>query len=143
LRLGNIYGSGETAFKKLIPETIRRILRKKPPIIHGTGEEKRSFLNVKDCVSAIWKSIELDEFIGPVNIVSSPSVKVREIIHHLIRISGLSSEIRIVNNNSDLYDIIYNNNKMLKHLVSETVSLEDGLTEEFNFEKTKLQTSLL
>jgi nucleoside-diphosphate-sugar epimerase len=53
LRVGHIYGRGEEAYKKIIPETIRRIKNNENPRVFGLGEEKRAFLHVDDVCTYI------------------------------------------------------------------------------------------
>lgn len=48
----NTYGEGQD-LGAVIPNTIKRILKSKPPIIYGDGEHKRDLVYVKDTVKGI------------------------------------------------------------------------------------------
>jgi UDP-glucose 4-epimerase len=50
LRYGHIYGPGEQAYRKLIPEVIRRLLQGEPPVVYGDGSAERDYLYVGDAV---------------------------------------------------------------------------------------------
>ncbi len=132
LRLGHIYGNGEQAYKKLIPETIRRINNNESPVIYTVGKEMRSFLHVDDCTHAIWESLNLHEFVSPVNIASSISYSVKEIIQKIIDISGKDIEAEILNNNVPTRDMIFDNRKMRAYFGEERIDIVSGLTQEYN-----------
>ena len=48
----NTYGEGQD-LGAIIPNTIKRILKNKSPIIYGDGEHKRDFIYVKDTIKGI------------------------------------------------------------------------------------------
>jgi len=59
----NVIGIGQRyfdPFRNVAGIMINRILQDKPVIIYGTGEQKRSFSNVLDCVMAIERIIQSD-----------------------------------------------------------------------------------
>ena len=139
LRLGNIYGRGESAYKKLIPETIRHILMGNAPQIYGTGHSQRSFLHVSDCVSAIWKAITLDKFIGPVNIVSSKHYTVLDLVQTLMNISEKALKISFHKSTTKEHDVVFNNVKMTEYLTAESIDIHDGLRDEYFYTQKNLQ----
>jgi CDP-glucose 4,6-dehydratase len=51
-RCGNIYGGGDTNWSRIIPGTIRSILRGENPIIRSNGKYIRDYIYIKDIVSA-------------------------------------------------------------------------------------------
>ncbi|HBB31780.1 MAG TPA: sugar dehydratase [Cyanobacteria bacterium UBA8803] len=53
-RFGNIYGGGDLNWTRLIPNTIRRLLKQEPPTVRipSQGDFMRDFLYVKDGVNA-------------------------------------------------------------------------------------------
>ncbi len=51
IRLNNVYGPRQV--EKLVPKFLHLLLRDAPLPIHGTGEQKRSFLYIADVVRAI------------------------------------------------------------------------------------------
>jgi nucleoside-diphosphate-sugar epimerase len=131
LRVGHIYGPGEEAYKKFIPETIRNIKQDKNPQIYTHGTEKRSYLHVKDCVKAIWNAVQLKEYVGPVNIVSSKASSINEIVELIIGVSGKKIQADVLKKDIPVWDIVFNNSKMKQHLVDESVNLTEGLRDEY------------
>ncbi len=51
-RCGNIYGGGDLNWNRLVPATIRRVLRGRPPIIRSDGQHVRDYLHVEDGAAA-------------------------------------------------------------------------------------------
>lgn len=51
-RCGNIYGGSDLNWDRLIPETIRALLRREQPIIRSNGQFVRDYLYVKDATAA-------------------------------------------------------------------------------------------
>ncbi len=72
LRLGQIYGPGEEAHEKLVPQTILALLRGAAPAIHGDGSAQRELLFVTDAVEAIVRAPGGDARSGPLAAVRGP-----------------------------------------------------------------------
>jgi CDP-glucose 4,6-dehydratase len=51
-RCGNFYGGGDLNWNRLVPGTIRSVLRKQPPIIRSDGQYVRDYLYVEDGAAA-------------------------------------------------------------------------------------------
>lgn len=133
LRLGHIYGRGEEKYKKIIPEFIRTISNDCSPEITTNGNEKRSFLHINDCARAIVNALQLQKNHGPINLVSERSYTIKEIAEILIRVSGKQLGYKVLNSSTETRDYIFDNSKMKKLLCTESVSLEDGLKDEYDF----------
>lgn len=89
LRFGHIYGPGEDAYSKLIPQTIRAMLKGEHPIIFGDGSIRRDFMFVGDAVEATIRAARSpDHEVGPINIVSGKSQSVREVVDIIFSVSG-------------------------------------------------------
>jgi len=90
VRLGHIYGPGEGAYRKLIPETIRRLLAGEPALLFGDGMECRDFLYVEDAANgliAAWETLKRGP-VGPVNLASGFAITVREAIEIICEEAG-------------------------------------------------------
>lgn len=138
LRIGHVFGPGEEAYQKLIPIIISKILENKTIEIWGNGEEKRSFIYIKDVVKAILNSLKLEEDFGIINITNSTSVSVKELVEQIVKLMGPSHQIEYIASNHSARDLVFDNSKMKKYLLSEFISLEEGLSKEINFMKNKL-----
>ncbi|MFN2256021.1 MAG: NAD-dependent epimerase/dehydratase family protein, partial [Candidatus Promineifilaceae bacterium] len=51
-RFSNLYGGGDLNWNRLIPGTIRSVLRGKAPVIRSDGTFKRDYVYVEDAVNA-------------------------------------------------------------------------------------------
>lgn len=130
LRLGHIYGPGEEAYRKLIPQTIRGLHAGESPVIYTDGTELRAFLHVADCCRLIMKSIELTRFIGPVNVASSHSISVLELVQLLKQLTGSKQVIEVRNSVQIKRNLTFDNSKMKQWLGEETIDLPTGLAQE-------------
>ncbi|WP_316838258.1 NAD-dependent epimerase/dehydratase family protein [Pedobacter nutrimenti] len=137
LRVGHVYGPGEEAYQKIIPVTIQKILNKEVLEIWGSGDDIRSFINVKDIVKAIFQAMILERSIGPVNLVSSHQITIKSLVSKLIDISLQPSTIKFIPSDKERRDLVFDNTKMRKFLLTEEVSLYEGLLEEFHYMKYK------
>jgi len=135
LRIGHIYGEREEAYKKIIPETIKSILENTFPMIYTDGKEKRSFLYVKDCCDLIIKSMELEDYKGPINIVTNKTTTILELVNLIIEVSKKNIKPIVENKNIKTKDYIFNNDKMVKYLGEESTSLREGIEKEYKYFK--------
>lgn len=51
-RFSNLYGGGDLNWNRLLPGTIRSVLRGQPPVIRSDGSSKRDYVYVEDAVRA-------------------------------------------------------------------------------------------
>jgi CDP-glucose 4,6-dehydratase len=51
-RFGNLFGGGDANFDRLIPGTIRSVVRGEPPVIRSDGKFSRDYIYVSDAASA-------------------------------------------------------------------------------------------
>lgn len=129
LRYGHIFGPGEGAYKKLIPEMIKRLINNEAPVLYGEGNAERDFLFVSDVVEAsIRAACSHMSGLGPVNIVSGKSLPIREIAEMLIDMTGFTGDIVYLKEKSDGYSLRFNNDLMFKLLGRwDFVTLKKGL----------------
>lgn len=134
LRYGHIYGPGEEAYRKLIPETIRRLLEGISPVIYGTGNPTRDLLYVGDAVEATVRAVYSPvEHSGPINVVRGESATIRQITEMLVEISGFAGKIEYRTEMPDGRYFRFDNSKMVHELGSwPFVPLNTGLRIEFD-----------
>jgi UDP-glucose 4-epimerase len=133
LRIGHAYGPGEEIYQKIIPETIRKLLRKEAPQIWGKGEELRSFIYVGDVVRMIVNTLKIDIYSGPINIVSENAIKINQLVELLIRISGLNIVPAYLPSVATPKNLMFDNFRMREILGAEQTTLQEGLTNEWNY----------
>ena len=100
-RCGNFYGGGDLNWNRIIPGTIRSILRGQYPIIRSDGKYIRDYFYVEDGAAAYMllaeKLAEHPELKGEAfNFSNEIQVTVCEIVEHILRLmnSDLKPEIR-------------------------------------------------
>jgi CDP-glucose 4,6-dehydratase len=84
-RCGNIYGGGDLNWNRLIPNTIRRLIRGDAPVVYGTGDETRDLFYVEDVVAAYLTLIERNAS-GPYNFSTGEELTVRSVIETICRL---------------------------------------------------------
>lgn len=131
LRYGHIYGPGEEAYQKMIPETIRRLRAGKAPIAYGDGSALRDFLYVADAVEATIRAALVEGAIKTINIVRGESVQVKEVVSTLIGLSSAKSEIEFLADKPAGLSLRFENTQMKEALGTwALISLEAGLEAE-------------
>lgn len=133
LRIGHVYGPGEEIYQKIIPETIKKLLRKDAPQIWGKGEELRSFIYVEDVVKMIINALKIDIYSGPINIVSENAIKINQLVQILISISGLNILPAYLPSVATPKNLVFDNFRMREILGGEHTTLQEGLTNEWNY----------
>jgi UDP-glucose 4-epimerase len=132
LRIGHIYGPGETAYRKVIPVTIQNILNNKRPEIWGDGNEKRAFLYIDDCTKFIYKSSLLNDTCEIINITSGNSLAIKDLIAQIINLCNKDIEILQHPSSGLTRSLVFDNQKMIKLLGKEEVPIIDGLKAEID-----------
>lgn len=101
-RCGNFYGGGDLNWNRIIPGTIRSILRGQAPIIRSDGEYIRDYFYVEDGAAAYMLLAEQlaarPELKGQAfNFSNEIQVTVREIVEKVIKLMGSNLKPEILN----------------------------------------------
>jgi CDP-glucose 4,6-dehydratase len=95
-RLANVYGGGDFNFSRIVPDTIRALIRGERPVIRSDGTPERDYMYVEDAVDAylaVADSLESRELWGRAwNAGNGKPVAVRELVDRLIRAAGSDVE---------------------------------------------------
>ncbi|HJQ36089.1 MAG TPA: GDP-mannose 4,6-dehydratase [Thermoanaerobaculia bacterium] len=101
-RCGNFYGGGDLNWSRLVPGTIRSLLRNEAPVIRSDGTLRRDYFYVEDGASAYMllaekmagdSSLRGEAF----NFSTETPFTVREIVDHTIRTMGGATEPVVLN----------------------------------------------
>jgi len=127
-RCGNIYGGGDLDWKRLVPNTVRRILRGKTPVIYGVGSETRDFFYVEDVVNAYLCLAEKDAR-GPYNFSIGDEITVRRMIETICELMGAPVHIQTLNNPHGMiaHQVLDSSRARLELGWSPQFTLEEGL----------------
>jgi CDP-glucose 4,6-dehydratase len=95
-RLANVYGGGDMNFSRIVPDTVRSLLKGGRPVIRSDGTPERDYIYVKDAAEAylaIADSLERPELRGRAwNAGAGQPVAVIDIVRRLIAASGRDVE---------------------------------------------------
>jgi UDP-glucose 4-epimerase len=94
LRCFNIYGPAQDPrgqYAAAVPSFIMNVLRRRPPVIFGDGNQIRDFVSVQDVVRANILAMQRDA-VGTFNIATGTGVSVRELARVISEIGGMSRE---------------------------------------------------
>lgn len=91
-RCGNIYGGGDLNWSRVVPGTIRSVLRGERPIIRSDGRFVRDYLYVRDAVSAYLRLAEEAATPGlsgqPFNFSTETPITVLEVVREIQELTG-------------------------------------------------------
>jgi UDP-glucose 4-epimerase len=95
VRLFNTVGPRQTgAYGMVIPRFVTQALAGQPLQVHGSGQQSRCFLYVRDVVGAFERLIQHPEAVGQVfNLGSQEEVTIEELARRVIRIAASASRI--------------------------------------------------
>jgi UDP-glucose 4-epimerase len=94
LRYFNVYGPAQNPrdeYGAVIPRFITNVLRRRPPVIFGDGNQIRDFVSVRDVVRANILAMQRDA-VGTFNIGTGDGVTIRDLARVIMEIGGLSRE---------------------------------------------------
>ncbi len=135
LRFFNVYGSRQKPgpYSKVITAFVDRLLKEKPPVIYGDGEQTRDFVHVRDVVEAHMLAFKIKNAAGKsFNIGSGRSININRLAEILIRILD-KTNLKPIHSDSGLGDIRFScadislAEKILGY--KPTIDLEEGLEE--------------
>jgi UDP-glucuronate decarboxylase len=94
IRIFNTYGPNmDPNDGRVVSNFIMQALKNKDITIYGNGSQTRSFQYVTDLIDGIYKMMNQDNFIGPVNIGNPNEFTIKELAEKIIKITGSKSKI--------------------------------------------------
>jgi CDP-glucose 4,6-dehydratase len=96
-RCGNFYGGGDLNWNRIVPGTIRSILRDERPVIRSDGSYVRDYLYVEDGAAAytlLAEKMAADPTLRgeAFNISNEQQITVLELVNHILRVTGSTLE---------------------------------------------------
>jgi CDP-glucose 4,6-dehydratase len=141
-RCGNFYGGGDLNWNRIIPGTIRSILRGQRPIIRSDGEYIRDYFYVEDGAAAYMLLAEQlamrSELKGQAfNFSNEIQISVREIVNQILQLmsSDLSPIIRNEVSNEILHQYLSAEKARRELNWKPMFNLEEGLQKTINWYK--------
>jgi CDP-glucose 4,6-dehydratase len=143
-RCGNIYGGGDLNWSRIVPGTIRSILRSSRPVLRSDGEMIRDYIYVRDVVSAY---IRLAEGSDKPDVAGqafnfSPGTRhsVKQIVSEIGKVMGVDVDPVVLNTaRAEIREQTLDSSKARDRLKwSATWSLADGLRETVDWYRSYL-----
>ncbi len=139
LRPSNLYGPRDEIDDEMrmrfIPSVIKKIEKKEPIVLWGSGNQTRSFLYILDFLVIAKKLLEKEAFNLPINVAGSRQIKLRELVELISKVSGKKATVTIDKSKSAGSTTREFDLTLLKKLagVRKELSLERGLKETLSF----------
>jgi CDP-glucose 4,6-dehydratase len=91
-RCGNLYGGGDLNFNRIVPDTIRSIIRNRQPVIRSDGKMVRDYFYIEDAVEAYLllaeKLLEYPNLKGEAfNFSNNEPLSVNQIVDKIIKLT--------------------------------------------------------
>lgn len=103
VRCANLFGGGDLNFNRILPGTIRSVLRGERPVIRSNGQYLRDYLYVREAALAyihLGEAMARKEVHGEAfNFSTDRPLRVVEIVEEILRVMG-SSLTPVIENNS-------------------------------------------
>lgn len=94
IRIFNTYGPRMLVNDgRVISNFVVQALRNEPITIYGEGEQTRSFCYVSDLVDGVLRTMDCDDFTGPVNLGNPGEFTIRQLAEMVIELTGSKSDI--------------------------------------------------
>jgi CDP-glucose 4,6-dehydratase len=140
-RCGNLYGGGDLNWNRIVPGTIRSVLRGRPPMIRSDGEYVRDYFYVEDGAAA---NIHLAEQLAArpgelggeaFNFSNEQQVTVTELVRRILEVMGSDLEPEVRNEASNEIRHQYLNAAKARKVLGWTplFDLEEGLGRTVNW----------
>jgi CDP-glucose 4,6-dehydratase len=99
-RCGNLFGPGDRNWERLIPGTVRSVLRGERPIVRSDGSLTRDYLFVVDAAQAYLRIVEAMATTPPVvgeafNLSMGVQLSVLEVVDEIQRAAGTALELDV------------------------------------------------
>ncbi|MBD3259037.1 NAD-dependent epimerase/dehydratase family protein [Candidatus Woesearchaeota archaeon] len=78
---------------RVVTNFITQALQNKPITVYGDGSQTRSFCYVSDLVEGMYRMMNQEEFIGPVNLGNPAEMTMYQLAQRIAELSGSKSEI--------------------------------------------------
>jgi len=91
-RLANVYGGGDFNFSRIVPDTVRALIRGERPVIRSDGTPERDYLYAGDAVSAylaVADSLDEERFRGRAwNAGNGQPIAVKDVVARVMAAAG-------------------------------------------------------
>lgn len=124
----------------IIPITAWRIMNNIPPEIHGTGQQTRDFIYVKDTVDAVIKLYPMMAQGDSINVSTDGQISMQEVVHNIASIMDYQGDVqKKPARGADVECHIASNEKIKSMIDYKLTPFDDGLKATLAWYKEELQ----
>lgn len=144
-RCGNFYGGGDLNFNRIVPGTIRSVLKNERPVIRSDGKMVRDYFYIEDGAEAyitLAEQIKEKNIAGEAfNFSNDEPLNVSEIVDKVLKVMGSDLEPIIQNETSNEIKKQYLSSKKAREILgwSPSYTMEKGLEKTVQWYKTTLK----
>lgn len=145
-RCGNFYGGGDLNFNRIVPGTIKSILRNEPPVIRSDGKYIRDYIYIKDAVRGyllLAENLGRSEVSGQAfNFSYNNKMNVLELVNLITKLMGSDLQPVVLNQTTGEIKDQYLSNTKANNILGwiPKYDLESGLKETIDWYKEFLGT---
>lgn len=147
-RCGNFYGGGDLNWNRLVPGTIRSLLRGQPPVIRSDGSLVRDYFYVEDgalAYMALAEALAADRGLAgeAFNFSSEEPLSARALVDRLIALVGVDLEPVVLNEATNEIQAQHLASRKARERLgwSPTYTMEEGLERTVAWYRTFLDTA--
>lgn len=133
LRVGHVYGPGEEVYEKILPVTMKKVIKNEPVEIWGDGTDLRSFIHVDDVVDSVLSALINDIEPEVVNVVSSQPMSINDLVKSIISIENKTIEVKHISTQQGRRDLVFDNSLLMKTLLGEERDFKKFLKDEYEY----------
>ena len=143
-RCGNFYGPGDLNFNRIVPETIKNVLRNKRPLIRSDGNYIRDFIFIPDAVDGyltIAENLHRDDIKGEAfNISTGNRLNILELVKLILKNMNSDLEPEILNEAKGEIKHQYLNGEKIKRILGwePKHSIEESLQKTIDWYKNNI-----
>ncbi|MFH0862648.1 MAG: GDP-mannose 4,6-dehydratase [Candidatus Altiarchaeota archaeon] len=104
-RCGNFFGGGDLNFNRIVPGTIRSVLRSKRPVIRSDGKSVRDYIYIEDAVDGyltLAEAMDDRKVHGEAyNLSTEAQFTVLELVNRILKLMGSDLKPRVLNEASN------------------------------------------
>jgi len=136
LRFMGVYGPGTPiSSKRAIPAFINNVFADEPPVLYGTGEERRNHLYIDDAVDSLILSLS-NKKNGVFNIGGPEAVSNAELVETILAISGKELPVRFME--GDGRSFVVDITKAKEELgYAPGTTMKEGLTKQIEWHRSR------
>ncbi len=147
-RCGNFYGGGDLNWNRILPGTIRSVLREQPPVIRSDGSFIRDYFYVEDGAAAYMHLAEQmaakPELAGEAfNLSTEIQVSVLELVERVLKVMGSDIKPVVLGEASNEIKHQYLDAEKARRMLGwePLFTLDEGLTRTIQWYRNYIQTT--